>query len=237
MSQPISNLTADWIPSTGIQLQWTAATDVTNASVYNIYVLEDVLSYSPTWILVGTSSPYVASSASPGTAVPVFSQVVPPVSAYTFPLALMNALQAPGSTLAPNSFAFSVIHVDGTGVSSTALSVSVFQNPQHQIYGIPHFQNSVGLDGSGQMKMNPQDSYAEISSGVAVFLGTLPGQRTAVPDYGTPDLPFSQLDLVKITQDINYWDDRADATVTAQVDDYDNATLSVNIQGGQGGTQ
>lgn len=235
MAQPITNLTADWIASTGILLQWTAATDATNASNYEIYVLEDVQSYSPSWNLVSTSAPYVVSSASPGNAASTLLQVVAPSTSYTFPAASIAALQGPGSTVAPSSLAFLVIHVDYNGTSSSGVSVSSFQTPQNQPYGVPHFQNSVSLDGFGQFLVNPQDSYEDVSSCVSVFLGTLPGQRPIIPDYGTPDLPFSEINIVEITTNLNVYEPRADARISVQVDDYDNATLSVLIQGIQGG--
>jgi hypothetical protein len=236
MAQPITNLTADWIPSTGVNLQWTAATDATNASVYEIYVLEDVLSYSPSWNLVSTSSPYVVSSASPGNAASTLLQVVAPATSYTFPAASISALQGPGSTVAPSSLAFLIIHIDYSGASSTGISVSAFQAPQNRPYGVPHFQNSVSIDNFGQFDVNPQDSYEDVSSCVAVFLGTLPGQRPVIPDYGTPDLTFSDLDVLDITNNLGIYEPRADARITVQVDDNDNATLSVLVQGIQGGT-
>jgi hypothetical protein len=150
---------------------------------------------------------------------------------------MMTALQGAGSTIAPDSFAFLIIHIDNMGTPSAAASISVFQNAINQPYGTPHFQNSISLDSFGQFKTNPQDSYDEIAAGVAVFMGTLPGQRTMIPDYGVDDLPFSQLNMIQISNDLNFWEDRANAILSAQVDDYDNAILSVKIQGGQGGAQ
>jgi hypothetical protein len=219
----------------GILLQWTAATDATNESVYEIYVLQDVLSHSPSWNLVGQGLPYVVPSTSPGTSAPVFLTVVAPATDFTFSQSSIDAIMGPGSTVAPDSLAFSIIHVDATGASSTALSVSAFKPSQNVTYGVPHFKNEVSLDSFGQFRVNPQDSYGDIASNAEMFLGTLPGQRDMVPDYGVPDLPFSELDIIKITNDLNFYDDRANAIISVQVDDYDNATLSVKVQGGQGG--
>ncbi len=227
MADPITNLTATWTPGTGITLSWTAADDATSGSVYNIYVLEDVESVTPTWVPIAQCGATLVTT--PATSGPILS---PPATAYTFPASTMALLQGPGSTVAANSFAFQIVHVDYTNTESVATNISVFQNGVNQSYGVPHFQNAVILDAFGQFEMNPQDSFNEIADSVAVFMGTDQGQRTMVPDYGVPDLPLSQIDVGSIETALNDWEPRASAEITIAYNDQNQATLSVAIQGG-----
>jgi len=238
MTQPISNLVATWIPGTGIQLTWTPAPDDSNVSHYEIYALENVLSYTPSWNLIGTSLPLTTASgyASNSQATATIG-VYPPASSFVVPLSTMATLFASGG-VAPTSLAFSVIHrIDASNVASTAVSVSAFQQPKNQAFGAPHLTNNIALDPFGQFTTTAQDSYSEIANSVGMFLGTIKGQRTVVPNYGVDDMPLNQLDVTQIQSDLNKAEDRANALVDVTYDAYNNATLSVRVQAGQGGIQ
>ena len=237
MTQPISNLTATWTPGIGIQLDWTAATDATNGSQYEIYVLQNVLTYTPSWNLVGISMPLVSPSGSPLSSQTTALGVFPPATSYIYPMSSMTTLFATGG-VAPNSIAFSVVHrVESTGSASIAVSVSAYKSAASIDYGVPHFNNNITLDSFGQFNTSAQDSYAEIANSVGMFLGTIKGQRSVVPDYGIDDLPMNQLDVAQIQNDLNQAEDRADALVSVSYDGSNNATLNVRVQAGQGGTQ
>jgi len=237
MTQPISDLTATWTNGIGIQLNWTAAPDATNGSQYEIYVLQNVLTYTPMWNLVGTSMPLTSPDGSPLSAQTTALGVFPPATDYLYPLSAMTALFSTGG-VAPNSLAFSVIHrLKSTGVASTAVSVSAYKGAVNVDYGTPHFNNNITLDSFGQFNTSAQDSYAEIANSVGMFLGTIKGQRSVVPDYGIDDLPMNMLDVSQIQSDLNKAEDRAEALVSVSYDGSNNATLNVRVQAGQGGTQ
>jgi phage baseplate assembly protein W len=231
MTQPVTNLTATWLPALGIVLSWSAASDATTGSQYEIYVLEKVLSQVPTWVLVGTSKPYASSSNVPSVSGSVL-QIVSPQTNFTFSLAAITALTQPGYTVALNSFAFNVVHVSSAGIESTGVSISAFTQPIHTVYGSPHLSNGVSIDSFGQFVVTPQDSYSEISDSVALLLGTVLGQRSVVPDYGIEDLPLSEINIGEIENAIGKWEPRANATVNVTYDGNNNATLSVQVQGG-----
>jgi phage baseplate assembly protein W len=98
--------------------------------------------------------------------------------------------------------------------------------------GSSHFTNNFGLDEYGQFKVNPQDSYEEISDSVAMLLGTVLGQRTAVPNYGVQDLPLHQIDTRIIQAAIEGWEPRARANISVTYDDNNNASVQVGIKTG-----
>ena len=231
MTQPITNLTASWTVGTGIQLQWTPATDATNGSTYNIYVLENVLSHVPEWTLVGEGLPYIVSTATPGASVNPTLELASPLPSYFFPQQAISALLLPGSTVAPDSFAFQVIHIDEYEDSSIGVSISVFQNPQNTIVGAPHFPNVWKVDAFGQLLVTEQDSYSEVSNSVEMLVGTLPGQRPTVPTYGVPDLTFTRINDADLVRLIDIWEPRANPKVSVVYDDNEDATVSIQVQG------
>ena len=228
MTQAITNLEASWLPNVGIQLSWTAASDVTTGSVYEVYVLQKVLSRVPQWVQVGTCVSTAQLSKAASAVI-----LLAPNPSYFFAWSLMQNLFGIGSTVAPNSLAFSVIHTDFSNSSSNAASISVFPPAQHKPYGAPHLQNNISVDSFGQFATNPQDSYEEIADSVGMFLGTIPGQRTVVPNYGTPDLPLTQIDAGEIETALNSEEKRALASIAISYDDEGNATFSVEIKGGE----
>jgi phage baseplate assembly protein W len=226
MAQPITQLSATWTSNQGIILSWTAATDATSGSVYNIYVLEEVESVTPLWVPVAQCLPVLVKT---GASQPVV--LAAPTTTYTLPQSVIAALQQPGSTIAPDSFAFSVIHVDYTDTASVATNISVFQHAMNQAYGAAHLTNNFGLDAYGQWPVNPQDSYDEIAASVSVFMGTALGQRPVVPDYGVPDFTFDTVDLNAVTTSLNQWEPRAGASISVSINDQNQETMIVQIQG------
>jgi len=225
MANPITGLTASWLDTptnAGIQLSWTAASDVTNGSSYEIYVLQDVDQIIPNWILATTLSPNAVRSIGATT----YSLVAPSTSYfYTIPSNMENVV----------SYAFNIIHIDDTGASSQPVTISAFKPAKNPIYGFPHLTNQVAIDSYGQFVVSPQDSYEEISNCVAVVVGTDLGGRPTVPSFGIEDLPMTQINPVAVENAINKWEPRARAKVTLSYDNNNNATLNVNIDNNQGG--
>lgn len=216
MAEPITNLTANWVPNSGIQLNWTAATDATVSSVYRVNILENVADSFPDWLLITE----LVANVTRNTNDTNYTLQQPLTSYfYNFPINV---------TLA-NSYAFEIIHVDLNGVSSNSATISVLPYSPISNYGVPHFNNFVSLDSFGQFITNPQDSYNEIAASVGVLMGTLLGQRVVVPSYGIQDLPMNEINVNNVQSAINKWEPRAKATVSLTYDNNNNATLNVNL--------
>jgi len=216
MAEPITNLIANWVPNSGIQLSWEAATDVTVGSIYQVYMLENVTSSYPDWMLVTELTSNITrnlSSTNYTLQAPLNSYF------YTFPV----------NVNLDNSYAFNVVHIDADNVESTGATISVLQVPPISNYGVPHLNNFVSLDSFGQFVTNPQDSYNEIAASVGMLLGTLLGQRTVVPSYGIQDLPMNEIDINKVQSAINKWEPRAQAVASLKYDNLGNATINVNL--------
>lgn len=222
MANQITGLTAAWLPNKGIQLNWTASDDVTTGSSYEIYVLTNADKAIPSWSPVTVLSANVLRSIN----ATVYS-LTDPVTSY------MYAFQK--NVKVNSSYAFSIVHVDSTGASSTPVTISVFQSSPVSVYGPPHLQNAIGFDSYGQFLVNPQDSYGEISENVAVILGTTLGGRPTVPGFGVPDLPMTEINAIQIQSAINGWEPRANAKVTLSYDNDNHAYINVKIKDSEGG--
>jgi len=227
LPNPISNLTATWIGGTGIELDWTAATDATNGSSYLIYVLLNVNTVNPTWSLVSTISAQIVNGATGIVA-------LPPATSYQYPWASAAILWASG-TVAPNTLAFQVVQADSLGNTSAGVTVSAMPPAQTFATAPPHLQNLPALDAFGQFLVNDQDSYAEVADSVEIVVGTQIGQRTALPDFGVLDPTFTYpVDTDGIASAINEWEERANPTVTVSYEDVigggdTNVTISLAI--------
>ena len=212
MPNPISNLTATWIGGTGIELDWTAATDATNSSFYTIYVLTNVDTVTPTWTPVTTIGAEIVNG-------PKGIVALPPATSYQYSWASALVLWST-AVAAPNSLAFQVVQVDSSGKASTGVTVSALAPAQTFPTAPPHLQNLPALDAFGQFLVNNQDSYEEIASSVEIIVGTLIGQRPALPDFGTLDPTFTYpVDTTDISNTIIAWDERADPTITVTYED------------------
>lgn len=235
MPNPISNLTATWIGGTGIELDWTAATDATNGSSYLIYVLLGANTISPTWSLVSTISAQIVNSAAGIVA-------LPPATSYQYPWSSATVLWTNGSAT-PNTLAFQVVQTDVTGTPSIGVTVSAMPPSQTLQTAPPHLPNSLSLDAFGQFAVNDQDSYAEIADSVEVVVGTQIGQRTALPDFGTLDPTFTYpVDTDAILNSINEWEERAYPTISVNYEDVigggdTSVTISLAISNPNSGVQ
>ena len=212
MPNPISNLTATWIGGTGIELDWTAATDATNSSSYLVYVLLNVSTVTPTWNLVTTIGAEIVNG-------PTGVVALPPATSYQYPWASAAVLWSTG-IVAPSSLAFQVVQVDGSGNTSTGVTVSAIAPAQTFPTAPPHLQNLPVLDAFGQFLVNNQDSYAEVADSVEIIVGTQIGQRPALPDFGILDPTFTYpVDTEEISNAIREFDDRAVPTITVAYED------------------
>lgn len=222
MAEPITDLNLVWSPLVGITMSWTAATDATVDSVYKIYVYDNTLPI-PDWRSWqdGIAYPYKAIGS-------ITVDLLPPATTYMFPWSEMLMLTS--NNKPPAGVSFKVVHIDGAGFSSDSVSGTVFSPSIIKFAGPPHFKNNFGLDSFGQINVNPQDSYDEISDSVAMLLGTVLGQRTMVPSYGVEDLPFNFINTQVIENTIRQWEPRANASVSVVYDDDNNASLNVSIQ-------
>lgn len=235
MPNPISNLTATWIGGTGIELDWTAATDATNGSSYLIYVLLNVNTVSPVWSLVSTISAQIVNGAAGIVA-------LPPATSYQYPWASALILWSSGS-VAPNTLAFQVVQSDVSGNLSTGVTVSAMPPAQTASTAPPHLPNLPSLDAFGQFIVNDQDSYDEIADSVEIVVGTQIGQRTAVPDFGVLDPTFTYpVDTDAILGSINEWEERAYPTISVGYEDVigggdTNVTIALAINNTDSGAE
>ena len=237
MAEPITNLTANWVDGVGVELNWTAAEDVTAGSSYEIFVLINTFDNFPLWNLVTTLKPNLTFNSSSST---YFLNT--PVTSYVFPWDSIIDLANTGNTsvkvtnnIYVGSLSFSISHFDVNNVESISTNISSYTNQIAKQYGSPHLVNQLYVDPWGQFATNPQDSYEEISSNVAFFMGTQLGQRTALPYYGVQDLPFSELNTAEIQKQIAKWETRAQVSVNVKYDEKNKATLNVNVKTNSGG--
>jgi len=214
MADAITELTATWVASTGssaaqttagVQLNWTAAADVTTGSVYDIYVLQNTNQTIPSWVLANSLSANIVqnvgqsgySLSNPATS--YFYQFPNPTNFNigTYEWVNNNGVLAQVGPN-PTSLSFSIVHVDDTASDSDPLNISVFAPAINPVDGPPHFPNTFSLDAFGQFTVNPQDSYEEISSSVAMVVGALVGERSMLPDFGIEDPTFTEIDTIGI---------------------------------------
>ena len=219
MPNPISNLTATWIGGTGIELDWTAATDATSTSLYLVYVLLNVNTATPIWSLASTIGAKIVNGS-------MGIVALPPATSYQYPWSSASVLWATRSA-APNSLAFQVVQEDSLGNLSTGVTVSSVSPAQTFPTAPPHLQNLPALDAFGQFLVNNQDSYAEIADSVELIVGTQIGQRPALPDFGVLDPTFTYpVDTQEITNAISEWDERANPTVSIGYEDANGGGLT-----------
>lgn len=212
MPNPISNLTSTWVNGTGIELDWTAATDATSSSSYLVYVLQNVNTVTPEWYLITEIAAKIVNG-------PVGVVALAPATSYQYPWASALILWSTGST-APNSLAFQVVQEDSLGNLSTGVTVSSIPPAQTFPTAPPHLPNLLALDAFGQFLVNNQDSYAEIADSVEIIVGTQIGQRSALPDFGILDPTFTYpVDTQEIINAIGEWDERANTTISVGYED------------------
>jgi phage baseplate assembly protein W len=219
MTQPVSDIIALWNTSESIQLSWTAPSDVTVESKYKVYVYTS----SNTWTLVGSVLPQAKKQ--PGESQHVLTNAN---TSYAYPWASFIGLWK----IVPYSVVFKIVHIDLNGDSDDGTTVLTLPKAIQKKVGTPHLSNNFKMDEYGQLMTNPQDSYEEISESVAMLLGTVRGQRTAVPNYGIDDLPLHQIDVRILQAAIEGWEPRARADINVTYDDNNNASVQVGINTG-----
>lgn len=234
MTEPVTDLTAMWVPNVGVQLNWTAATDVTTGSHYEIYVYK----LNPSVSNPGRMGYVYFSSVKPAIGKSVtsskYSLSLPATSA-VFTWADLVALGSGGNP--PASVAFQIQHVDSSNSESDFASVSAYPPQAIEYSSIPHFTNNLNIDPVyGQILVNDQNTYSEVAASVEVVVGTIPGQRTLAPYFGIDDIPLSQVNVNEMAKNINGWEPRANCSVSVVYDKYNNATLNVIITNQYGGS-
>ena len=220
MPESVTELSGNYIPGTGIELTWTAPTDATNLSNYLVYRYD--LSVDD-WVLATTVRPVAVSVSY--TSQKVFKSTP---TYYLLPWAVM--LQISAGNIAPTSISFKVYHRDSSNSVDDGVTANVYSPTVQNAVGIPHFKNDFSIDIYGQINVNIQDTYAEVVDSVKMLLGTELGQRPAVPQYGTEDIPLHILNPLALKTNISTWEDRAAVNVSVDYDDYNNAQLNISIE-------
>ena len=96
---------------------------------------------------------------------------------------------------------------------------------------VPHLSVPVALANDGSLTTTQQDSAEEITQCVSMLLGTLPGTRLVVPDYGMPDPTFTRTDPTGLSALVGRWEPRATVQVTTDVTGR-TRTVRVAVAGG-----
>ena len=218
MAEPISDLTSLLVADSGIKLSWTAASDATNGSIYELYTLQNGQYVETTYL---KPVPYKPQGTS------VYS-LNPPATEFTFPWQMVLAL---GDGLRPPiAVTFQITHVASDLSESTPVSITAYPPAVDVGNSVPHLLNGIQFDPYGQVMTSDQDSSLDVSSCVEMIIGTIPGQRSMVPLLGVDDLAETQIDTAQIQNSIREWEPRANVNVSVQYDNANNAFVSVNLQ-------
>lgn len=99
---------------------------------------------------------------------------------------------------------------------------------------VPHIAYPVRFV-AGQIVTVDQDSVDEVLQAVRSVLAYRPGQRTSVPDFGTPDQAFVEggADLAVIREAIERWEPRALARLEADPSSLDDLVSRVVVEVGR----
>jgi phage baseplate assembly protein W len=226
MANPIENLIAVWTDNVGVQLSWSAPSDISTSSLYQIYTLSGSAGaplstyYYKLYSSVGAMS--VISKTGSG-----YTLDFPATSAIIDWFDMLN-LGMSGNV--PASLTIKIVHVDASDAVSDGVFATVYPPSQLSTIAIPHMQNGFNIDPVyGQMLVNSQNSSEEISASVEVLLGTTAGQRSLAPSYGIDDPEFTHVNPKIIQDAISTWEPRAQASVSVTYDNSNNAKVRVNI--------
>lgn len=100
---------------------------------------------------------------------------------------------------------------------------------------VPHFAFPFAMSGTSYA-VHEQDSVDEIQDCVEVLLLTPHGSRVVLPDYGTPEVLYSQApaNIPAILALCNQWETRAAVTLVETLDTLDQkiAHMQAQIIGG-----
>lgn len=94
----------------------------------------------------------------------------------------------------------------------------------------PHFALPFRVVG-GRAAVNEQDSIDDVAACVRAVLLTHPGERDALPEFGTPDLTFAQLpvDADAIADAVEAWEPRARVLAEDDPDALTDAALRARL--------
>lgn len=100
---------------------------------------------------------------------------------------------------------------------------------------IPHLDlpfRFVGLNGVAGARVVEQDSSEDVLVCIQSILRFTQGERTELPEFGLPSLPFVEgdIDTDEIKAIVEEWEDRATAEVTQEIDLVDTALRLVKVQ-------
>jgi phage baseplate assembly protein W len=232
MTEPITDLIYEWVDQVGITFSWTAATDVTNKSSYEIYYL-DTSHNLPIWVQFAQLNPIPVKSTTS-----VAHVLTPPATSYLFEWGKLTQLvqnkNIPGfnndSSSSPVCVALQVQHTDYTGTESEPATIFAFPLPINKPTSAIHLKNNFNFDNFGQASVNVQDTYDEISDSVAAMLGTISGQRTLVPNYGIDDLPLGSINLQTLAEDAKMWEPRAIVEFQVSYNNQGIASLTASLK-------
>jgi phage baseplate assembly protein W len=95
---------------------------------------------------------------------------------------------------------------------------------------IPHFALPFRMVGGRAVEVE-QDSAEDVAACVEAVLRTRPGQRDALPEFGSPDLAFRQLpvDPDDLVAAVETWESRAQLLAEERPDLLDEAALRVRL--------
>jgi phage baseplate assembly protein W len=93
---------------------------------------------------------------------------------------------------------------------------------------LPHFSLPFRFAPS-QAAVNEQDSLDEISDCVLAVLLCPQGFRVELPEFGTPDMTFTQPDVDQLRTVIDQWEPRAKVALTEQPSRYDELIGIVQV--------
>lgn len=97
---------------------------------------------------------------------------------------------------------------------------------------LPHLSAQMTLQGDGTFNFWQQGVIDDVSQSVEMICGTTQGDRTVVPTFGVPDLPFltqtAQIQKSMLAA-INQWEPRAIVSVAINIDDQNTESIQVNV--------
>lgn len=219
MAEPITNLTALWVVGDSIKLSWDAASDATDGSVYELYVLKNQTYVETTYL---KPVPYKVSGSNT-------YALNPPNTQFNYPWANVLALGTGGN--APGFVTFGITHVAADASESTMTTMTAYPAATGTPNVVPHLPNTLSFDPYGQMVTNDQDSHNEVAACVQMIIATSPGQRTAVPLFGLDnlDLAHSVVDPGAVEQSILEWEPRANVVVSVGYNNNNQAAVNVRL--------
>jgi len=95
---------------------------------------------------------------------------------------------------------------------------------------MPHLALPLRLTSSGRFATVAQDSADDVAQSLGVLFSTRPGERTAVPDYGTADPQPLGPDVASLRAAAAVWEPRGTDLILSADTDLDG-TVTVTIDG------